>query len=351
MAILIDRINGQNYADNVVDPILFFSTGTWTTVSGTGTSLLNVANAYTGVSSLRLENNVPASSYTASNSVQSTEASYDGVLKVSWFAKKTISTEVVNASVLIYKNAVLLQTDSFSIGSTDAAIDKNNVWQRFQTDLNIDVSKSDDITFQFRIDPSTTAQATTSIYFDGFMVNEGGRDNTIVPAYTKPLNLIAGTQLFGSYMALDQINEYPVTTTVIDTWYNVVNNGGGALTTEVAGYSGITPYNIVNNNFDLLNLSLYDDVELRFDLKVTTASVNQSVLFRLNIASGTAFLNIFNKDYDVSVTDRQETVYMSVNVLTELSRADGFKLECMSDKVDAVVSVNGYYIKVNKRLV
>ena len=221
MAILIDRINGQNYAGNVADPILYFETGTWTTVSGTGTSLLNITNPYTGVSSLKLENSVPASSYTASNSAQSTEAEYDGVLRISWFAKKTVATEVVNASVLIYKNAVLLQTESFSVGSIDADLDENDIWQRFQAGSDISVSKSDDLTFQFRIDTSTTAQASTSIYFDGFMVNEGQRGNTIVPPYIRPVDT--------SFDYLKEIPQLPTT----DGNYQLTVSTGAYSWTEI----------------------------------------------------------------------------------------------------------------------
>jgi hypothetical protein len=348
MAFKIDRRNGQNYAENIIDPLLLFDEGTWVTASGTGTASLNTTYNFVGDSSLKIENNVPASDYIVTNSVQSTFIPAPNDYQLSWYVRKDIALEEREGAVLIYKNASLLDTQTFTIGSTDADLDNNDVWVRFQSDTIYSLTKNDIITFQFKVTGVTTTELTTFFYVDGLMLNLGERGNVVAPLYSKPVSSLTGIQLFGSYNYQDD-GTSSVTTAAIDTWYNVVNNGGGALTTNIGGYNDVTPYNITNNNFDLYDLSLYDDLEIRLDLKVTTVSTNQEVSFRLNIANDLAFLNVFNKEYDVAVTDRQETIYMSVNVLTELSRTDGFRLECMSNKVGAVITVNGYYVKVNKR--
>ena len=190
MAIKLNRINGQNYADNIIDYLLFFDEGTWTIASGTGTSLLDTNNPYVGLSSLRVENNVPASTITATNSTQNTAITGDGGLyQLSWYAKKDIAEEVRSGSVLIYKNAVLLDTQTFSLGDESASADKNDQWFRFQSDNTYNLAKNDIITFQFRVNEATTAELTTFIYFDGVMLNRAERLNTIVPYYTKPTSL------------------------------------------------------------------------------------------------------------------------------------------------------------------
>jgi hypothetical protein len=347
MAFQINRRNGQNYAENLVDPILFFDSGTWTIVSGTGTSALNDTNYFVGSNSLKLENFTTTTPLVSSNSTQSTEIGKTTDYQLSWYLKKTNALQEVTGNVLIYKNAALLDTQTFSIGSTVADEDVNDVWQRFQADANFSFTDKDVITFQFTLNQLAAENAV--LFIDGFMLNEANRSNIIVPFYTKPLNTDL-KQAFGGYNYQDD-GTSSVTTAVVDTWYLVPNNGGGALTTVVGGFSDVTPYNIATNNFDLAELNLYDDLELRIDVKVTTATTNQTVNFRLNIASEVATLNLFYKEYDVAVTDVQETIYMSVNVLTEVARTGGFTLEVLSDKVGAVITVNGYYIKVNKRLI
>lgn len=186
MAIIVDRINGQNYADNIADSLFLFNTGTWTVASGSGTAVLNTDNAYVGLSSLKIENNTPASNIVVSNASQETIIPTDDNYQISFFVKKDIALEVREGALLIYKNAVLLNTQTFSIGNTDADLDINDTWQRIQCDVGYDFGKGDDITFQFRLDASATSELTTFIYVDGLMVNKSGRGNTIVPSYVIP---------------------------------------------------------------------------------------------------------------------------------------------------------------------
>lgn len=191
MAIVIDRANGQNYAENVVNPALSFNDGTWTVASGTGTAVLDTNDIFLGSSSLKIENTVPASDIVVTNSSQTTTIDVADDYQLSWFIKKDISLEVREGAILIYKNAVLLDTQTFSIGNTDADLDINDTWLRFQADVDYTLAKSDEITFQIRLDSSGTAELTTFIYVDGFMLNRAGRNNTIVPFYQTPLDTLA----------------------------------------------------------------------------------------------------------------------------------------------------------------
>ena len=213
MAIKVDRINGQNYAENIVDSLLLFDNGSWTTVSGTGTAVLDTNNKFVGVSSLDIENNVPSSDYVVSNSSQNTVIDSPGDFQLSWYIKKDIPLEVREGAVLIYKNAVLLDTQEFSIGSTDADYDDNDIWIRFQSDATYTLSKTDVITFQFRLDATTTSELTTFIYIDGVMLNQAKRNNAIVPFYTKPNSV------------LNRLDELPDLPTVDGSYQLTVSSG------------------------------------------------------------------------------------------------------------------------------
>lgn len=187
MAIFIDRINGQNYSENLVNSALSFNEGTWTVASGTGTASLNNVYNFEGVSCLKIENTVPASDITVTNADQDTTLDKEGNYKLSWFCRKDIALEVREIDVLIYKNAVLLDTQSFSIGNdTDAVLDINDTWLRFQSDTEYALVKNDVITFQFKLKGATTAELTTFVYIDAVMLNLADRNNTIAPYYVKP---------------------------------------------------------------------------------------------------------------------------------------------------------------------
>lgn len=177
----IDRINGQNYADNIIDPLLAFDGGTWTVASGTGTATLDANNPFFGVSSLKIENNTPLSNIIVSNSAQATTISYDDSYILSFFVKKDAADKVRDGAVLIYKNAVLLTTETFTIGSADGG-DLNDTWVRYQTE-QIALLKSDVITLQFRLDAIAELDPTTTIWIDGVMLNATGRNNFIVPQF------------------------------------------------------------------------------------------------------------------------------------------------------------------------
>ena len=186
MAFNIDRTNGQNYSENVIDPLLLFDSGTWSVSSGTGSSTLSTVKKFVGDSSLRLENNTPASDLVATNSVQSTVIDTTDIYNISWYALKVNYLEAQDAAVLIYKNAVLIRTEEFTLGSVDPDLEQNDVWVRFQSDESVLFELGDIITFQFKLSGITTVNASTFINFDGVMLNPEGRLNKIVPLYTKP---------------------------------------------------------------------------------------------------------------------------------------------------------------------
>ena len=190
MGFEIKRKNGDNYADNIVNPALSFNTGTWTVASGTGTAMLDADNVFQGEKSLKIENTTPVSSITVTNSSQDTTIDIAGSYQLSWHIKKNIAQEVREGAVLVYKNTVLLDTQSFTLGSTTEDEDDNDTWLRFQGDQTYTFIKGDIITFQIRLSGATTTELTTALYVDGLMLNQAGRKNSIVPDYVIPKDMI-----------------------------------------------------------------------------------------------------------------------------------------------------------------
>ena len=137
MGFIQNRQNGQNFAKNVVDPLLLFNEGTWTIASGTGSASIDTNEYFSGDGCLKVQNNTPASDIVATNSVQSSLAPIDGDYQISFYVKKDIALEVREGAILIYQNAVLLDTQTFSIGSVDADDDIDNTWVRFLATRNI----------------------------------------------------------------------------------------------------------------------------------------------------------------------------------------------------------------------
>lgn len=186
--ILLDRQYGKNYADNIVDYILSFNeVNTWTAASGTGTAVRDIDVVYAGAGSLRINNTAPTTDLIVTNSAQSTAIVASGTYQISAYFRKNEPDETISGAMLIYKNAVLLATETFTLGSETTADDVNGVWQRFQTNNNYNLIKGDVLTFQFRLDGKVgTTLTDTTLWVDGFMVNAAERENFAVPAYSIP---------------------------------------------------------------------------------------------------------------------------------------------------------------------
>lgn len=182
---------GQNYADNLIDYLLTFNeASTWTAASGTGTATRDLDNPYQGTASLKLNNTAPTTDLVATNSVQSSPMPFGGTYQISGYFKKAQPLVEISGAMLIYKNAVLLATEEFTIGSTVADDDVDDAWVRFQTSNNYSFVKGDVITFQFRLDGIVgTGLTDTDLWVDGIMINNAERQDFAVPVYTIPERL------------------------------------------------------------------------------------------------------------------------------------------------------------------
>jgi hypothetical protein len=353
MGFKIDRTYGQNYADNIVNSALLFDGGTWTVASGTGTATLDTNNFYVGLSGLKIENNTPASSITVTNSSQDTVITGDGgKFQFSWYAKKDRVDEIRSGAVLLYKNAVLLDTQSFSIGSDTPEEDINDTWVRFQSSSIYTLAKNDIITFQFRLDSATTAELTTTIWIDGVMLNQGERQNTIVPTYNKPKSL--KSESFGIYDYNDSTTSGTPINLIADTWTLLTNDGAGVFTNKTYALNGVTDvFSTSTNSFDFSDLELGDSVDIRIDLEGTTTAINQDFDVDLVLAFGTG------DEYRIPFITEQSYKAVGAHPLIRFSSIyignaatlnNSARFEIRSNDTATVV-VNGWYCRVNKRLV
>jgi len=293
MAFIQNRQNGQNFAENLADPLLLFSEGTWTIASGTGSALINTNEYYAGDGSLRVQNNTPASSITATNSVQSSVVGIDGTYQVSFYVKKDIALEVREGAILIYQNAVLLNTQTFSIGSAVADDDINDEWVRIVSDTPYTLTKGDDITFQFRIDASGTAELTTFLFFDAVMLNLNERRNVMPPSYVSPKQV----GLYNIYTGWADYVDGTYTTsspfTVVDgaAVVDLPNDASGGVTSQTpiditAFYDGTV---ITGRNGDGINLT--------FEFKCRPSGVGANPRLTISIDIGGAVGEIYVRDF------------------------------------------------------
>jgi hypothetical protein len=294
MAIKVDRINGQNYAENIVDNLLLFDSGTWNIASGTGTATLDTNNVFAGDSSLKVQNNTPIAALTATNSVQSTIMPSTNKYHFSFYVKKDVALEVISGAVLVYRNAVLADTQSFTIGNGVSELDENDTWIRYQNDKIYSFDKGDDITFQFRIDSLVTTELTTKLYFDGVMMNLDKRNNTIVPLYNKPNLVVDSDTLKKLYNTLGwgfYVEDQSVASTqVITTTSSLLQIDGLGATSNSSylphGIRGVSElWDTVNNK--IVPILLGDGYTVRVDLQITAKSGTPTeVVFELDIGGG-----------------------------------------------------------------
>jgi hypothetical protein len=276
MAVELNRRNGQNYSENIIDPLLLFNDGTWTIASGTGTATINRNTYYVGSGSLKIENNVPASDIVVTNSTQSTIIDTNNNYQLSWFVRKDITEEVRDGAVLIYKNAVLLDTQTFSVGSTVADDDIDNEWVRFQSTNEYSLLKSDEITFQFKLDGTTTTELTTFIFVDGLMLNANTRKNIFCPSYVLPKESISNTGT-GWQSRVDTVNTQALT----GATDNLISFSG---TSEENG--GLT---LLNSNSKVTPINEGDSIAVDFSCTIVTPAGSDNYVTVKFIVNGVVY--------------------------------------------------------------
>lgn len=358
MATQLLRGNGNNYADNVIDPQLYFGESqTWTISSGTGSATLTNTLAFSGENSLKLENTDPTNDLEITNSSQSTIIGIGGTYQLSYYVRKDDALEAYSGHVEIFKNAVSYVTDSFTLGGDDsdefANKDYNDEWVRFVCDVDLSFIKSDDVTFKIQldgiagyIDPSTT------LWIDGIMLNLNERLNPMPPLYQKPI--LIKSESFGIYDYNDSTTSGTPISVSPSTWTPLTNDGAGAFTNKVYALTGIDDvFDTSSGLFDFSGLELGDKVEIRFNGIITTSGANQTFRLRIKAAIGTG------SEYEVTFVapnefkaagDHETPSVGFITMLNTDTLNNGARFEIFSD-ASADFEVVGWQCIVNKRLV
>lgn len=348
MAFLIDRPNGQNYAENIIDTLLLFDSGTWIVINeaSTSTTYLDNSNKIVGLNSLLITNNSSVEPTLVGNSSQSTIIPNTGTYQLSFYVYNDPNTVgSINVSLYVFRNAVFYNTQDFIVGDT-----LPSGWHRFQADIDFNLTLNDDITFEFLFGPSTEG-VDEIINFDGMMLSPKN-GNAIVPNYVNPVG--AKTQSFGVYNYNDLTTATAPINLITDTWATLVNDGAGTLT-DLTYALNIVPtiYNGGTGLFDFSSLELGDVVDIRIDIEGTSTSVNQEFDIDLVLAIGTPIEYripfLIEANYKVAGSHRL-LKYNSIYIGNTETRDNGARFEIKSSD-SATVKINGWYCKVTKRLV
>ena len=276
---------GKHYADNLIDPYLTFdTTQTWTVSSGTGSSGTDDVYAFNGTKSLAIINNAPTTDIVVTNATQNTvykRRSDNCVL--SFYLLKNDSSYAYTGEVKIFKNSVLLDTQEFSLATTE-----DGEWYRFVSDTTYAFAGDDVITFTFQLDGIVGHGGVSVLYIDGIMLNVLGDRLDYMPAiYTVPSEHVP-SESFGIYDYNDDATSTTPISLLANTWTHVTNDGAGAFTNTTYGLTGISNlYDTSSGLFDWSDLELGDTVAIRFDADITTSGANQSCDVDLVLAYGT----------------------------------------------------------------
>jgi len=186
MALRIDRF-GNNYADNLLSyKMLFDNTDTWTVNSGTGSANTTLGNAFVGDKCLKIQNTDVVNDITVTNTTHATTINSTMTCGLSFYLYKKQALQAVIGNIKIFKNAVLLDTQTFTLGTDNADTDEDSVWVRFMSDQSYNFIKGDVITFTFTVDGIVGSQlCTLDLYIDGMMLYPMVRIIYVIPIYTR----------------------------------------------------------------------------------------------------------------------------------------------------------------------
>lgn len=261
---------GINFSENFIDPLLSFENAqTWTVSSGTGSVTTSDTYAFEGEKSLKLENTAPTTDLVVTNSAQSTVlimklADYD----ISFYVRKENPSDAYSGNVKIFKNAVLLDTQTWSLADTE-----DGQWYRFVTDATYTFAQTDIITFTFQFDGNAGFVGAKQVYIDGLMLGVKERLDSAPAKYTLPQDGIGVNQLkevngWGNYSDAETT---PATQTFNTTASKLQIDGGGSSTNEnylpleIKGSDSL--WDIANDKITPINIG--DSYSVRLDFEVT----------------------------------------------------------------------------------
>jgi hypothetical protein len=351
---------GTQFADNIVANELTFNdidNDVWTVSDGLGSATLDKTLSFEGKSCLKIDNTDVADDITVTNSSQKTIIDKSGKYDFSLCLLKTQPLFVITGFVNIFKNAAPLDSVAFSIGSLDAYSDINGEWISFFTNKSYVLAASDIITFTFTMTGQASALPNVLLYVDGFHFYSKERLQLEAPIYSRSILDVSKDvkEAFGIYDYNDlNTATTPIPLTLPNTQYELTNDGLGAFTNKTYLLTGVPEiWNVLTNRFVFTDLSLGDRVDIRFDIEVTTSSVNTEISLFLELAEGGSPYQlplIPNANFKTSGTYKLITFFSSyMGDSNTLDNAGRVLIE--SDSTGVTVKVNGWYISPMKRLI
>lgn len=136
------------------------------------------------------------------------------------------------------------------------------------------------------------------------------------------------------------------------TFVPLVNDGAGANTNLTYAVPGVAHvWNTVTNQMDFTLLENGDTIDLRVDVEVTTTGANHEVVlaWELGIGGFNYTLQILRQNFKVAGTYIM-TVLHSAYIGDDNTRLNPAEIQMLSDDASDSVAVNGFYIRVNKRI-
>lgn len=130
----------------------------------------------------------------------------------------------------------------------------------------------------------------------------------------------------------------------------LTNDGlGQQQQTTYIPYGVTSLYNSTTNQFDFSQLSLGDEVSIRFNITVTTTANNQEFLFYMLMSIGAYNYIISDGDYSFKTSGTHQVGFViPLNIGNTQTRDYPAELYFSSD-ANASLVINGYYITVKRR--
>lgn len=167
-----------------------------------------------------------------------------------------------------------------------------------------------------------------------------------------PTALIPGSTEQGVYDYNDLATATtPISLAVADTVYEMTNDGAGANTNLTYALPALTNiWNVSTDRFEFnggTKLVLGDTVDIRFDVEVTTTSVNTAITLNLELGTdGTPYLISLVQEQNFKTTGTHKIVRWMGIYMGDLNTLNNKGRVLMSaDSTGATVKVNGWYIR------
>jgi hypothetical protein len=146
----------------------------------------------------------------------------------------------------------------------------------------------------------------------------------------------------------------PIALTVASTYYDLTNNGLGPNTTSTYALAGLPAiWNTATNRLNLSGLTIGDTVDIRVDLSLTTSGTNHQaeVALEFGVGTGSEYKLLLNRDLHKTADTYNVVAYGSFYIGNALTKDNPARIVAKSDSTGDTVVVNGWYIRVNKRVI